>query len=155
MLCGAKFWFLPETGALPVGTNVYMVIFVNFARQTSQNFPLQFMSIYSNENIRKIAKLSPREFPHLVQNCENICTRKLWRIQYCKNGQPCRFHPSVDGWPAWMRRWRLTSTTGHSTERATSTGGSASPLSTSLQNRSSVSERRFVARCTISHREAM
>ena len=30
------------------------------------------MSIYSNENIRKIAKLSPREFPHLVQNRENI-----------------------------------------------------------------------------------
>ena len=29
------------------------------------------MSIYSNENIRKIAKLSPREFPHLVQNREN------------------------------------------------------------------------------------
>ena len=29
------------------------------------------MSIYSNENISKIVKLSPREFPHLVQNREN------------------------------------------------------------------------------------
>ena len=29
------------------------------------------MSIYSNENIRKIAKLTPRELPHLVQNREN------------------------------------------------------------------------------------
>ena len=26
-------------------------IFVNFTSQTSQKFPLQFMSIYSNENI--------------------------------------------------------------------------------------------------------
>ena len=34
-----------------------------------------------NEN-RKITKLSPREFPHLLQNRENICTQKLWRIQY-------------------------------------------------------------------------
>ena len=41
--------------------------------RTSQKCPLQFMSIYSNENISKIAKLSPRKFPHLVQNCENIC----------------------------------------------------------------------------------
>ena len=29
------------------------------------------MSIYSNENISKIVKLSPHEFPHLVQNHEN------------------------------------------------------------------------------------
>ena len=42
------------------------------------------MSIHSNENIREIAKLGRREFPHLVQNRENICTRKLWRIQYPK-----------------------------------------------------------------------
>ena len=27
-------------------------------------------------------KLIPRKFPHLVQNRENICTRKLWRIKY-------------------------------------------------------------------------
>ena len=40
------------------------------------------MSIYSNENIRKIVKLSPHEFPHLVQNRKNTGTRKLWRIQY-------------------------------------------------------------------------
>ena len=57
-------------------------IFFYFASQTARKFPLQFMSIYSNENIRKITKLTPREFPHLVQNHENICTRKLWRIQY-------------------------------------------------------------------------
>ena len=51
--------------------------------RTSRKFPLQFMSIYSYENISKIAKLSPCEFPHLVvQNRENICMRKLWRIQY-------------------------------------------------------------------------
>ena len=43
------------------------------------------MSIYSNENSSKIMKLSPREFLHLVQNRENICTRKLWRIQYLES----------------------------------------------------------------------
>ena len=35
------------------------------------------MAIYSDENIRKIKKLSPREFPHLVQNRKNICTRNM------------------------------------------------------------------------------
>ena len=55
-------------------------ILANFASQTLQKFPLQYMPIYSNENIRKIVKLSPCKFPHLVQNSENICTRKLWRI---------------------------------------------------------------------------
>ena len=34
--------------------------------------------ISSNENIRKITKLTPRECSHLVQNRENICTWKLW-----------------------------------------------------------------------------
>ena len=29
------------------------------------------MFIYSNENIRKIVKLTPRELPRLVQNHEN------------------------------------------------------------------------------------
>ena len=29
------------------------------------------MSIYSNENVSKIVKLSPHEFLHLVQNREN------------------------------------------------------------------------------------
>ena len=53
------------------------IIFANFASQNSRKFPLQYMYIYSNENIRKIVKLSPREVPHLVQNRENI-----WRIQY-------------------------------------------------------------------------
>ena len=46
------------------------VLFTRISRDRSrENFHFeQFMSIYSNENIRKIAKLSPREFPHLVQN---------------------------------------------------------------------------------------
>ena len=48
-----------------------MVIFavVLFSRilrvRPSRKFPLQFMSIYSNEYIRKIVKLTPHEFPHL------------------------------------------------------------------------------------------
>ena len=55
-------------------------IFVNFTRQTSQKYPLQFMSIYSNENIRKIMKLSPRKFPHLVQNRENYGVYSIFCI---------------------------------------------------------------------------
>ena len=73
-----------------ISYTVYVVIFAvvftffyKFLRvRPRKKFPLQFMSIYSNENIRKITKLTPREFLHLVQNHENICTRKLWRIQY-------------------------------------------------------------------------
>ena len=42
----------------------------------SRKFPLQFMSIYSNENIRKIMKLSPRELPHLVQNVLKYTVRE-------------------------------------------------------------------------------
>ena len=36
-------------------------IFTNFASQSSQKFPLQYMAIYSNGNINKIANLSPRK----------------------------------------------------------------------------------------------
>ena len=57
-------------------------IFTNFASQSSQKFPPQYMAIYSNEIIAKISKLSHCEFPHLVQNRKNICTRNIWRIQY-------------------------------------------------------------------------
>ena len=35
------------------------------------------MSIYSNENIRKIAKLIPCKFPHLVQNREKYLCAKI------------------------------------------------------------------------------
>ena len=45
-------------------------IFANSASQSSQKCPLQYMAIYSNENITKIMKLSHRKFPHLVQNRE-------------------------------------------------------------------------------------
>ena len=41
-----------------------------------ENFPLQFMSIYSNDNIRKIAKLTTRELPQKSKKRENNCTRK-------------------------------------------------------------------------------
>ena len=48
--------------------------FANFASQTLRKLPLQYISIYSNENIRNIAKLSQtRKFSHLVQNRQNIC----------------------------------------------------------------------------------
>ena len=47
-----------------------------------EKFLLQFMAIYSNEYITTIMKLSHCEFPHLVQNHENICTRNILHIQY-------------------------------------------------------------------------
>ena len=55
-------------------------IFANFASQSSQK--LQYMAIYSNENITKIVKLSHREFSHPIQSHKNICMRNIWRIQY-------------------------------------------------------------------------
>ena len=48
----------------------------NFVSQGSRKFPLQYMSIYSNENIRKLQNLSPHKFPLSPK------PRKYWRIQY-------------------------------------------------------------------------
>ena len=54
-----------------------VVLFSRISRvKPSRKFPLQFMSIYSNDNISKIAKLTTRELPHLAKNRENNCTRK-------------------------------------------------------------------------------
>ena len=36
------------------------------------------MSIYSNDNIRKIVKLTTRELPHLVQKRENNGLYSIW-----------------------------------------------------------------------------
>ena len=45
-----------------------VVLFSRISRvKPSQKFPLQFMSIYSNDNISKIAKLTTRELPHLAK----------------------------------------------------------------------------------------
>ena len=56
---------------------------IQYTMYPLENFKLpQYMAIYSNKNITKIVRLSHREFAHLVQNCENICTRKICRIQY-------------------------------------------------------------------------
>ena len=74
----------------PYATTEYVVIFavVLFSQVSpdSRKFQLQYMAIYSNENITKIVKLSHCEFAHLVQNCENICTQNIWCtcIQYYK-----------------------------------------------------------------------
>ena len=58
-------------------------ILVNFVSQSSRKFPLKYMASYIiNKNITNITKLSHHEFPHLVQNCENICLPNIWRIQH-------------------------------------------------------------------------
>ena len=61
-----------------VRAEIFAVVLFSWISQVkpSRKFPLQFMSIYSNDNISKIAKLTPRELLHLVQNRENNCTQK-------------------------------------------------------------------------------
>ena len=73
--------YVPWHGCCNIIT-VFKLLFLWISRVgTSRKFLLQILSIYSNDN-SKIVTLSPREFPHLVQNRENICMRKLWHIQY-------------------------------------------------------------------------
>ena len=75
------------------------------------------MSIYSNENIRKIVKLSPREFPHLVQNCKNYC---VYSISY-------NFFSSA--YPSKQRQLhRQQAHGGRSTVRGRETAGTASSV---------------------------
>ena len=47
-----------------------------FASQSSRKFPLQYMAFHSN-NSTKFMKFSHREFSHLVQSRENICTQSI------------------------------------------------------------------------------
>ena len=48
-----------------------VVLFSQISRvKPSRKFPLQFMSIYSNDNISKIAKLTPLELPHLAKTAK-------------------------------------------------------------------------------------
>ena len=62
-----------------------MVLFSRISRaRPSRKFPLQFMSIYSNDNIRKIAKLTTRELPQKSKNAK-ITVREnngLYSIQF-------------------------------------------------------------------------
>ena len=52
------------------------------------------MAIYSNEDITKLAKLSPREFPNLLQNRKNIgsCRGRAVKTSDVHPGGP-RFEP--------------------------------------------------------------
>ena len=62
-----------------------VVLFSRISRvKPSRKFPLQFMSIYSNDNISKIAKLTTRELPHLAKTAkitvrENNGVYSNWR----------------------------------------------------------------------------
>ena len=48
-----------------------VVLFSRISRvKPSRKFPLQFRSIYSNDNISKIAKLTTRELPHLAKTAK-------------------------------------------------------------------------------------
>ena len=67
------------------------------------------MSIYSNENIRKIAKLTPHELPQLVQNRENnsVYTEIMVYTVTCvhmreKISSSLRFSIPEQGEEAWL-----------------------------------------------------
>ena len=50
---------------------LYELKFSRISRvKPSRKFPLQFMSIHSNDNISKIAKLTTRELPHLAKTAK-------------------------------------------------------------------------------------
>ena len=54
-----------------------VVLFSRISRvKPSRKFPLQFMSIYSNDNISQIAKLTTRELPHLAAKTAKITVRE-------------------------------------------------------------------------------
>ena len=58
-----------------------VVLFSRISRvKPSRKFPLQFMSIYSNDNNSKIAKLTTRELPHLAK------TVKIMAYTYSNRG---------------------------------------------------------------------
>ena len=68
---------------LPIWDDVlYTWLFLRISRVSPlENFHFNIMAIlpiYSDENFTKIMKLSHHEFPHLVQNRENISTRNIW-----------------------------------------------------------------------------
>ena len=63
-----------------------VVLFSRISRvKPLRKFPLQFMSIYSNDNISKIAKLTARELLHLVKTVKiNVCENNgVYSIVFC------------------------------------------------------------------------
>ena len=56
---------------------LYELKFSRISRvKSSRKFPLQFMSIYSNDNISKIAQINHSRITAPGPNRENNCTRK-------------------------------------------------------------------------------
>ena len=52
-----------------------VVLFSRISRvKPSRKFPLQFMYIYSNDNISKIAKLTLLDLPHLAKTAKIMAT---------------------------------------------------------------------------------
>ena len=58
-----------------VVSKYYCVDFSEHRPEEVIKFFFQDAQCSTNENITKITKLNRRDYPHLVQNCENICTR--------------------------------------------------------------------------------
>ena len=67
-----------------------VVLFSRISRvKPSRKFPLQFMIIYSNDNISKIAKLTTCELPHLAKTAkitvrENNAVYSIWYNYFYK-----------------------------------------------------------------------
>ena len=57
---------------ITVRAEIFAVVLFSWISRVkpSRKFPLQFMSIYSNDNISKIAKLTTRELPHLAKTAK-------------------------------------------------------------------------------------
>ena len=80
-----------------ITNTVYVVI---FASQSSRKFPLQYMAIYSyNENIMKIAKLSPpspksqkylyaKYMPYTVLTCIEECATLSFQLETSSHTSP-------------------------------------------------------------------
>ena len=68
-ICASKLY---KTAMDTVRAEIFaVVLFARISRvKPSRKFPLQFMSIYSNDNISKIAKLTTHELPHLAKTAK-------------------------------------------------------------------------------------
>ena len=71
-------WYITHCRTHTVRAEIFtVVLFSRILRvKPLRKFPLQFMSIYSNDNISKIVKLTPRELPHLAKTAKITVHKK-------------------------------------------------------------------------------
>ena len=95
-----------------------VVSFSRISRVRPKKIPLQFMSIFSNENIRKIVKLTPHECLHLAKVIVKISVREnygvysidiIFRWSNIYSGDNCSCNHIFDNkeleWWWWLGFW--------------------------------------------------